>query len=75
MTTQNRFLRIKSVLEMVGGSRAYVYREMQAGRFPRPVKMGPKFSAWVESEVAAWVEAQIAKRDGVEPKRQKIAAG
>lgn len=72
-TTAKRFLRIKSVLEMVGCGRAHLYREMQAGRFPKPVKMGPKFAAWVDSEVTQWITDRIAERDGAKAKRVKNA--
>ena len=36
---------------------------MDAGRFPRPVKIGPRAVAWVESEIDDWLRQRIADRD------------
>lgn len=63
MSTE-RMLRIDAVCERVGGRRAAIYKEIQAGRFPRPVKIfGRRASAWPASEIDAWLKARIAERD------------
>ena len=31
-----------------------IYRKMQAGTFPRPVRIGVRRVAWRESDVVAW---------------------
>ncbi len=49
-----RLLRIKSVLEKTDRSKTFVYREMKAGRFPKPGKYG-RSSLWLESEIDAWI--------------------
>ncbi|KFN51979.1 hypothetical protein N790_13235 [Arenimonas malthae CC-JY-1] len=49
-----------TVLQMVGLSRSEVWRRIAAGTFPKPLKLGPNTSAFVEAEVAAWVARQIA---------------
>jgi prophage regulatory protein len=43
-------------------SRAWIYDEIKAGRFPRPVKIGVRASAWLESEVTAFLEARTEER-------------
>lgn len=55
-----RFLRIAAVIEKIGVSRAMIYQMAAEGDFPKPVKIAPKASAWVESEVDAWMDARIA---------------
>ncbi|GAB2662995.1 helix-turn-helix transcriptional regulator [Arenimonas aestuarii] len=55
-----RLVRMPTVLQMVGLSRSEVWRRIAAGTFPKPLKLGPNTSAFVEAEVAAWVARQIA---------------
>lgn len=52
--------------EMTGLSRSTIYSWITAGRFPAPVKLGPRSVAWVKEEIEAWVNSRIAesrKRD------------
>lgn len=56
-------LRMEAVMARTGMSRSLAYREVQAGRFPQPVKLTPRLSVWPASEVDAWIERQKAKRD------------
>jgi prophage regulatory protein len=37
---------------------------MAEGTFPKPVKLGARAVAWVESEVEEWILARIEERDG-----------
>jgi predicted DNA-binding transcriptional regulator AlpA len=50
-----------------GGTRpinpATLYRGMDAGRYPRPINVGPNTVRWVRSECEAALRALIAKRD------------
>lgn len=45
------------VTEKTGKPRASIYREMQAGTFPRPERIGPRAVAWRLSELCRWMEA------------------
>jgi prophage regulatory protein len=58
-----RLLRIKDVLSGTGLSESTLYREISAGRFPRPVKLTARTSAWLSSEVDDWISSRIAARD------------
>ena len=58
-TQQYRLLKISEVENLTGKSRTSIYSDPT---FPRPVKIGPRASAWVESEVMAWIESCIATR-------------
>ena len=40
-----------------------IYELVAEGKFPRPVKLGPRASAWVSTEVLAWIAERIAERD------------
>ena len=39
-------------------SRSSIYRLMQDGEFPRPVKVGPAAVRWRESEITHWSESR-----------------
>ncbi len=47
-------LSIKQVLALIPFSRATLYREMKAGRFPTAHEIAPRRIAWFKDEVAAW---------------------
>jgi predicted DNA-binding transcriptional regulator AlpA len=55
-----------AVLKMFGGTKpinsATLYRGMAQGRFPRPIKIGPKTSRWLRSECEAKLREIIANR-------------
>lgn len=57
-------LRLPDVLKLTGLSNSALYRMVQAGTFPRPLKLSERSSAWVEAEVHGWIDARIAERDG-----------
>lgn len=57
-----RMLRRNDVLEALGISESTLYRWMDAGRFPRPVQLGPNTVAWPESAVSDWMESRGAGR-------------
>ena len=43
--------------------RDHLRRKTDAGEFRRPVAVGPRRIAWVETEVNSWVAAKIAARN------------
>ena len=54
----DRLLRRREVEWITGMSRASIYRQMQEGDFPRPVKVGSTAVRWKESDIAAWIESR-----------------
>ena len=52
----DRILRIGAVLERTGLSRSTLYRKVQDGTFPRPLRIAERCSGWRESQVQAWTE-------------------
>ena len=51
----DRLLRREEVESRVGLKRSSIYREMRAGRFPIPVKVGARAVRWPASEIEAWL--------------------
>ena len=64
-TTQN-LLRLPQVQEIVSLSSSTLYAMVARGDFPAQVKIGPRASAWIESEVLAWVGDRISESRGEE---------
>jgi len=60
--TPDRLLRLADVITRVGVCRAEVYKLIQAGRFPKIVKIGSS-ARWSEREVSEWIESRKAARD------------
>jgi prophage regulatory protein len=58
-----RIIRLPEVMAATGESRSTIYKRISDGKFPKPVKLGPKSVGWVEEEIAAYNEARIAARD------------
>lgn len=54
MQFEARFLSIKDVCQWLGVARATIYRQMQTGNFPKPVKFG-KASRWEREAVENWI--------------------
>ena len=50
-------LRLPEVCRRCGVSEKFVYRGVAAGTFPRPVQVGARAVAWLDSEVTAWMAA------------------
>lgn len=59
LDTPERILRIKSVLERTGLTRSTLYRKMQAGSFPRQVRISTRCAGWHESAVKAWLKNPV----------------
>ena len=58
-----KFLRLPAVLEQVGYKSSTIYEMIKEGSFPAPVHLGPRLTAWVESEVQQWMQDRIDERD------------
>lgn len=59
MDRSRKFLRLPSVSEKVGLSRSQIYKLIQQGEFPEPIKLGPKISVWIEEKLEAWMDTKI----------------
>ena len=57
-------IRIRAVQERTSLSRSSIYAMAARGKFPQPIKVGRRASAWLESEVQAFIEAKIRESRG-----------
>lgn len=71
MNTATKFLRLPAVIEMVGKSRTAIYRDIQAGLFPAPVRIGARSVAWNETEIADWQKGKIEASATADSNRRK----
>ena len=55
---EDRLLRRRQVEEITGLARSSIYRQMDRGSFPRPVRVGPSAVRWRESDIAAWLASR-----------------
>jgi predicted DNA-binding transcriptional regulator AlpA len=53
---QTGFLRLAQVLAIIPLSKSTWFEGCRAGRYPKPVKIGPRASAWKAEDIAALVE-------------------
>lgn len=53
--TPDRILRLKTVLDRTGLSRATLYRKIQNGTFPRQVRIAARCAGWRESAINDWM--------------------
>jgi prophage regulatory protein len=58
--THTTIVRIPTVKARTALSRSSIYKFIGAGKFPKPVRLGPRAVGWVESEVDEWIAACIA---------------
>lgn len=56
-TTADRLLRVPDVTARTGLARSTIYDHVSQGKFPKPVKLGPRVVAWRESDINRWIEA------------------
>ena len=50
-----QLLRVAAVLGIVGVSRSALYEWMNEGRFPRPIKVGPRTVRWRTEDIEEWL--------------------
>jgi len=56
-------LRIKEVIKKTGLCKSSIYAHIQAGAFPKQIKLTQRSSGWLESEIDQWLADRIAERD------------
>jgi predicted DNA-binding transcriptional regulator AlpA len=65
METQRKttLLRVRQVLERIPISRSAWWLGVSQGRFPQPIKLGPRTTAWREQDIDALIERLSAKSE------------
>lgn len=60
MNNQNtRLIRLPEVMNRTGYGKARIYRLINEGLFPQPIKIDSRAIAFVESEVDEWIASAI----------------
>ena len=61
----SKLVRIKTVIELTGLSKSYIYDLSNKGIFPKSIQLVPGGSsvAWIESEVLNWIDQRIQSRE------------
>lgn len=58
----DRIVRLKTVLDRTGLSRATVYRKIGEGTFPRQIRISIHGAGWRESAINKWIENPVTYR-------------
>ena len=58
-----RLLRIKEVLARLSISRSSFLEGCRTGRFPQPIKLGPRTTVWKAEDIDAFIE-RLGKQGG-----------
>jgi len=66
MKTQNTklmqktaLIRLSTVMSMTGYSKSWIYQAIKAGNFPKPIKLGPRTTVFIEYEIELWVAEKV----------------
>jgi prophage regulatory protein len=55
----DRLLRLPTVLDRTGLSRSTLYRKIQQGSFPSPVRIATRCTGWREAAVQDWIDDPV----------------
>ena len=58
-STPKTFIKLPAVKERTSLSTSEIYRRIDAGTFPKQIKLGAKAVAWLEVEINAWIDERI----------------
>ena len=61
--SETRLIRLPEVSRLTGLGKSQVYALANASKFPAPIKLSERCSAWQESEVRAWIAERISARN------------
>lgn len=57
-------IRLPEVQQRTGYSKSGIYKLLSQSRFPKPVKIGIRAIAFIESEIDEWINQRIAESRG-----------
>ena len=58
-----KLLKVTEVAIYINTCKSQVYKLVQQDKFPKPIKIGERGSAWLVSEVDAWLQSRVDLRD------------
>lgn len=56
VTNLNGFLRIPQILQLIPVGKSTWWAGVKSGRFPKPVKLGPRITAWKKEDIYQLIE-------------------
>lgn len=66
-----KLLKMSDVTELTGLGKSTIYKEIGAGRFPRPLRVAERSVVWLESDLTAWVNAKIQQHNAADSEQQR----
>lgn len=57
-----QLMKLRQVMKMTCLARSTVYKYCADNNFPKPIKLGERNVAWLESEVREWIEQKMFQR-------------
>lgn len=60
-TPNTKLMRLPAVIERTGYSRSWIYELINQEQFPKPVKIGTRAIAFIESEIEQFIQELISK--------------
>ena len=51
-----KILRLKNVTEVTSMSRSTIYRLMEQGKFPKPIKLSQRIIGFLEEDIDQWIQ-------------------
>lgn len=57
-----RFISLRDVLSRVPISKTHLYRLINSGEFPKPIRISQQRVAFLESEIEEWMNARLEAR-------------
>jgi len=64
-------LRLGDVKARCALSKTTIYRLIESGFFPKPIRLGPNSVGWLSDELDKWVTDRAAARTAVRPRNRR----
>lgn len=58
-TDTNKLIRLDAVLRLVPVGKSTWWKGVSSGRYPQPIKMGPKITCWKQSDIETLINAGV----------------
>jgi prophage regulatory protein len=58
-----KLLKLFQVAEQLNVCKSQVYNLVKQGYLPKPIKIGKRGSAWLQSDIDSWFKSKIEQRD------------
>jgi prophage regulatory protein len=62
-----RLISLREVMRLTSLGRSTLYDLIRVQRFPAPLRVTERRSAWVQSEIVSWIQDRIRNRDAAPP--------